>query len=89
MTKKIPDFKSLEEADDYWDIHSFANHIDDTEPVEIEVCLGNRKILLEIDRDLSEKLNKIAHKKKKSYGNLINSWIREKIIQETSNDPTL
>lgn len=85
MTKKIPDFKSLEEAAEYWDTHSFADHIDDTEPVEIEVSIGTRKILLEIDRDLSEKLNKIAHKKKKSYEKLINSWIREKIIQETSN----
>ncbi len=85
MTKKIPDFKSLEEAADYWDTHSFADYIEDTEPVEIEICLGTRKILLEIDRDLSEKLTKIAHKKKKSYGKLINSWIREKIIQETSN----
>jgi hypothetical protein len=35
MTKKIPDFKSLEEASDYWDTHSFAEYIEDTEPVEI------------------------------------------------------
>ncbi len=83
MTRKIPDFKSLEEVANYWDTHSFADYIDDTEPVEIEVSLGRRKILLEIDEDLSEKLNKIAHKKKKSYGNLINSWIRAKIIQES------
>ncbi|MCZ7381933.1 MAG: hypothetical protein O8C64_10270 [Candidatus Methanoperedens sp.] len=37
MTKKIPDFKSLEEAAEYWDTHSFADHIEDTEPFEIEV----------------------------------------------------
>lgn len=85
MTKKIPDFKSIEEAAEYWDTHSIADYIDDTEPVEIEVCLGTRKILLEIDKDLSEKLYIIARKKKKSYEKLINSWIREKIIQETSN----
>jgi hypothetical protein len=85
MTKKIPNFKSLEEAVEYWETHSFADYIDYTEPVEIEVCLGTRRILLEIDKDLSEKLYKIAHKKKKSYEKLINSWIREKIIQETSN----
>lgn len=34
--------------------------------------------MLEIDSDLSEKLEKIAHKKKKSYDKLIGSWIREK-----------
>lgn len=83
MTKlKIPDFRSLEEAADYWDTHSFADHLEDTEPVEIEVCLARRRILLEIDHDLSEKLKKIAQKKRQSYDKLINSWVREKIMQE-------
>ncbi|VVB87131.1 CopG antitoxin of type II toxin-antitoxin system [uncultured archaeon] len=86
MTKlKIPDFKSLDEAADYWDTHSFADYFEDTEPVEIEVRLAKRKILLEIDRDLSEKLKKIAQKKRQSYDKLINSWVREKIMQEASN----
>ncbi|KCZ72202.1 Protein of unknown function (DUF3680) [Candidatus Methanoperedens nitroreducens] len=85
MTKKIPDFKSLEEAADYWDNHSFAEYIEDTEPVEIEVNLTKHRIILEIDSDLSEKLKKIAQKKKKSYDKLIGSWIREKINQEASN----
>lgn len=85
MSKKIPDFKSLEEAADYWDTHSFAEYMTDTEPVEIDVNLAKRRITLEIDSDLSEKLKKIAHKKKKSYDKLIGSWIREKIIQEASN----
>jgi predicted DNA binding CopG/RHH family protein len=84
MTKKIPDFKSLEEAAEYWDSHSFADHIEDTEPVEIEVSLTRRRIMLEIDSDILEKLKKIANKKKKGYDKLINSWIREKIIQEAS-----
>lgn len=85
MTKKIPDFKSLEEAADYWDNHSFAEYIEDTEPVEIEVNLAKHRIMLEIDSDLSEKLKKIALKKKKSYDKLISSWIRERINQEASN----
>ncbi len=83
MTKlKIPDFKTLEEAADYWDTHSFADHLEDTEPVEIEVYLDKHRIFLEIDPDISEKLKKIAQKKGQSYDKLINSWIREKIVQE-------
>lgn len=44
---KIPDFKSLEEAADYWDTHSFADYIEVTESIEIEVCLtqGHMKLL--------------------------------------------
>lgn len=83
--KKIPDFKSLEEAADYWDTHSFADYFENTEPVEIEVRLPRHKIMLDIDRDLRNKLKKIAQKKKQSYGKLINAWIREKIMQETAN----
>lgn len=82
---KIPDFKSLEEAADYWDTHSLADHFEETVPVEIEVCLPRRKITLEIDRDMQYRLKKIAQKKKQSYGKLINTWIREKILQETVN----
>lgn len=85
MTKKIPDFRSLEEAAKYWDTHSFAEHLEDTEPVEIEVDLAGRRITLEIDSDLSEKLKKISRKSKKSYDKLIGSWIRERINQEATN----
>ena len=85
MTKlKIPDFKSLEEAAEYWDTHSFADYMEDTEPVEIEVCLKGHKIVLEIDYELSDKLTKIARDKKQSCQNLLNSWIREKIMQEAA-----
>ena len=84
MTKKIPDFKSLEEAAEYWDTHSFADHLDDTSPVEIEVRLERRKISLDMNNDLSDKLNKIAKSKKKSCSKLIRSWIIEKINQETA-----
>jgi predicted HicB family RNase H-like nuclease len=83
MTKiKIPDFKTLEESAEYWDAHSFADHIDDTEPVEIEVQLEGHKLVLDIDEELSEKLVEIARKKRQSCKKLVNSWIREKIVQE-------
>lgn len=85
MTKlKIPDFKSLEEAAEYWDTHNFADYMDDTEPIEIEVHLKGHKIILEIDYELSDKLTKIARGKKQSCQILLDSWIREKIQQETA-----
>lgn len=83
MTKaKIPDFKTLEESAEYWDTHSFADYIDDTEPVEMEVRFEKHKIVLDIDEELSDKLVEIARKKQQSCKKLVNSWIREKIMQE-------
>lgn len=83
MTKiKIPDFKTLEESAEYWDTHSFADYIDDTEPVEIEIQLEGHKLILDIDEELSDKLVEIARKKRLSCKKLVNTWIREKIVQE-------
>ena len=48
--KQIPDFKTLEESAEYWDTHSFADHIDDTKPVEIEVRIEGHELILDIDR---------------------------------------
>jgi hypothetical protein len=30
---KIPKFKTLEEAAEFWDTHDFEDYVDDTEPV--------------------------------------------------------
>lgn len=85
MTKKrIPDFKTLEESAEYWDTHSFADHVDDTEPVEIDVRLERHKLVLDMDGELSDKLAEIARKKRQSCKKLVNSWIREKIMQESA-----
>ncbi|MGQ9625970.1 MAG: aspartyl protease family protein [Anaerolineae bacterium] len=44
---KIPDFKTLDEAVEFWETHSLADYADELEPVEVEVRLdkGKRKII--------------------------------------------
>ena len=32
-TMKIPKFKALEEAADFWDVHNFEDYVEDTEAV--------------------------------------------------------
>ena len=44
--------------------------------------LEGHKIVLDIDEELSDKLVEIARKKRQSCKKLVNSWIREKIIQD-------
>jgi hypothetical protein len=40
---KIPKFKTLEEAAEFWDTHDFEDYVDDTEPVTITVRIPRRK----------------------------------------------
>ncbi|MBI4772466.1 MAG: hypothetical protein HY784_19055 [Chloroflexi bacterium] len=44
MKPKIPEFDTFEDIAEFWDTHDFSDYIDETEPVEIEVNLGNRLV---------------------------------------------
>ena len=48
---KIPQFKTLEEAAEFWDTHDFEDYIDDTEPVTITVKIPRRKKTLTVPLD--------------------------------------
>ncbi len=41
--KKIPQFETLDEAVAFWETHSFADYVDDTEPVEIQIDLPPKR----------------------------------------------
>ena len=78
---KIPDFATLEEAIEFWDSHSFADYIDDTEPIEIEVNLarGRQVISLQLDPERAEKLKAVARRQGKRPAELANEWLTERL----------
>ncbi|HLF25253.1 MAG TPA: CopG family antitoxin [Anaerolineae bacterium] len=83
---KIPDFATLEEAIEFWDSHSFADYVDDTEPVEIEVNLehGRQVVSLQLDTERSEKLRALARREGKSPTELAAEWLVERLEREQS-----
>ena len=70
--KKIPEFKSLEEFQGFWD--KFKE-------VSIKVDLKRSKNLVTIDPEILKRIRKTAAQKGLKTESLINIWLQEKILQ--------
>ncbi len=79
---KIPKFKSLEEEANFWDTHSFADYWDEFEDVDLVVKLSKPKeetLVLRLQKDLKDRMEKIARKKGVGMSALVRLWILEKL----------
>ncbi len=79
--KKIPEFKSLEEFQDFWDKHDLTEFWDKLREVSIKVDLRTSKNLVTIDPEILMKIRKTAAQKGLKTESLINIWLQEKILQ--------
>ena len=62
--EKIPEeFKTYEEAADFWDTHDSTDYLDNLEEIELEVDIQKRHYLLEVDMQIAEILQESARKK--------------------------
>ena len=78
--KKIPEFKSDEEAARFWETHSLEDYIGDTLAGEISfIRKPKRAVTIRLDPDDVKKVEKIAAKKGLNYTALIRMWIRERL----------
>ena len=73
---------SYKEISEFWSKHDLADFWEQTEPVDFEVEIESEKIYYPLDRDLSVKLDRIAHRRGISKATLLNLWIQEKIGQQ-------
>jgi CopG antitoxin of type II toxin-antitoxin system len=78
---KIPKFKTLDEAAEFWDAHDFEEYVDDTEPVEFTVRIPERTTTLRIPVELTvyERIEALAAKKRVPIEKLVASWLKEKV----------
>ncbi len=74
---KIPDFKNLEEAVNFWDTHDFEDYLDDTEPVSFTVRIAQRRKCLTIPVPLKvfNRIVKLAAKRKRPVEELVSDWL--------------
>ena len=68
---------SVEEASEYWDAHSVADH--PSRGIEIEYSPEERSTLVAIENDLLSRLSRSAKKKGVSVETLVNLWLQEKL----------
>lgn len=71
---KIPAFNSLEEEANFWDTHEFKS----LDPIEFEKP-KQETLILRIQTDTKQKLEKVAKKKGVSVSVLSRTWLAEKL----------
>ena len=76
----IPEqFKTAEEAGEYWDTHDLTDFEDVSHEVEFQVEIEHRAFLTALEPTLAKRLAEVAHKQGISTETLINVWLTEKI----------
>jgi predicted DNA binding CopG/RHH family protein len=68
---------SIEEASEYWDHQSVAEH--PSRVVEIEYAPEERSTLVAIENDLLDRISKSAKEQGVSVETLVNLWLQEKL----------
>ena len=79
---KIPKFKTYEEAAKFWDTHEFTEFKDELEDVDIVFELNKPRtesLVLRIQKDIKEKLQKAARSKGLNVSTLARMWLMEKL----------
>ncbi|MCZ7403025.1 MAG: CopG family antitoxin [Candidatus Methanoperedens sp.] len=80
--EKIPEeFKTYEEAADFWDNHDSTDYLDNLEEIEVEVDVQKRHFLLEVDMQIAEILQESARKKGVSASSLANELLSKQLAE--------
>lgn len=78
--KKIPKFKTTEEARAFWERHDFTDFAGDTEEAKIKFVRPQKaQVTFRLDPEDVKKIKKIADDKGLSYTSLVRMWVKEKL----------
>ncbi len=83
---KLPDFDKMtyKEEANFWDTHSFTEFEDELEEVEIVFDLKKPRdetIILRVQKDIKDRLDKVARNKGLNMSTLARMWLIEKLSQ--------
>ncbi len=79
---RIPEFKTYKEEAHFWDTHSITDFEDETEDVNIVFDLDKPRdetLVVRLQKDLKEKLEKIARNRGLNLSTLARMWLIEKL----------
>lgn len=80
--EKIPeDFKTYEEAADFWDTHDSTDYLDQLEEIEMDVDIQKKHYLIEVDMKIAEILQESARKKGMSVTSLANKLLQKQLAE--------
>ncbi|MBS1790547.1 MAG: hypothetical protein JST85_22695 [Acidobacteria bacterium] len=83
----IPEnFKSVEEAAEFWDSHDLGDYWDLTTEANFDVDIKRRVFLTDLEPELAKGLAECAHRQGVSTETLINVWLSEKLRTVTQDN---
>jgi predicted DNA binding CopG/RHH family protein len=78
MMKKMPRFRTDEEAARFWESHRFKDYYKDTKEAALKfVRRAKKTVAVRPDPDDIRSVEKIAERKGLSYTSLLRMWIKE------------
>lgn len=77
--KKIPEFRTLEEFQEFWDTHDLTDFEDRLKRVTFEVDIRGYRNLVAVDSELIDKVRSMAKSRGLTTESLINLWLQEKV----------
>ena len=82
--RKIPKFKTDEDAARFWETHSFEDyHRDSKEPEIVFARKPKKTVAIRLDPDDIKSVEVIAERKGLSYTSLLRMWIKEHLHKES------
>ena len=79
--KGLPPTRSLDELVEFFDTHDMGEYWEHMPEAHFDIDLKKRMHLVAIDEELIGKLTEIAKAKHVSAQILINSWLKEKMLE--------
>jgi hypothetical protein len=78
----IPEeFKTLEEAGEFWDTHSAADHWDDMEEVVLEVDIEDRRFVVLLDDAVYHVVEELAATRGVQPDVFVNEFLRQELVR--------
>jgi len=77
--KSLPRFKSSLELVEFFETHDMGEYWDSMPEAHFDIAIKRRTHLIAIDEEIADKLTQIAKSRRISSGDLVNSWLKEKI----------
>jgi len=79
--KDLPPSRSLDELVEFFDTHDMGEYWERMPEAHFDIDIKRRTQLVAIDEELIDRLSQVAKLKQASVETLINSWLREKILE--------
>ena len=80
-TNKLPRFGSIEKTVEFFDSHDLGDYLEQMPAADFEVDINRRSYIVTLNVKLVDKLSEIAKSKQTPAVELVNMWVREKILE--------